>query len=93
MNANELTRAQARAIRAQIEPMRDYLYRLRKRMATRGFPLDDPLFVLVVEAQQAIGQLFMDVAARGYSGPIEAPRTRPLNPLDQRSARKRHDRR
>ena len=93
MKADQLTRAQCRAIKAKIESMRDYLHRLRTRMAKRGFPPDDPMYLLVLQAQQGVGELFMDVAARSYSGPIDVPKSPPPNPLDQRSARKHHDRR
>jgi hypothetical protein len=89
MNSREITRRQAQAVKAQIEPMRDYLHRLRVRMANRGFPPDDPLYLLVTGAQQSIGALFMDVANRAYGGPIDPPQKKEPNPLDQRSARKR----
>ena len=92
MRSDELTRAQCRAIRAKVEPFRDYLHRLRVRMAKRGFPPADPLYRLVLNAQQAVGELFMDVAARGYSGPINTPKPKPFDSLDKRTARK-HERR
>ena len=43
MQANDLTRDQARALKNKLHPMLDYLGRLNKRIAGRGFPDDDPL--------------------------------------------------
>ena len=58
--------------------------------ATAGFghaskPLHD-------EYQYSVGELFMDLAVRAYSGPIDAPKPKPFDSLDQRTARK-HERR
>jgi hypothetical protein len=47
MNADEVTRSQARIIREKVVPMRAYLFALKKRMASRGFAPGDPLFELV----------------------------------------------
>ncbi len=93
MKADDITRRQAQAIKAKIDPMRDYLYRLRTRMMKRGFQPDDRLYQLVVEAQQAIGELYMDVSARAFGGPISPPADAETAWLDRRSARRRHDRR
>lgn len=92
MNSNDLTRAQCRAIRAKFEPFRDYLYRLRVRMSKRGFPPDDPLYVLVLKAQQSVGELFVDIEFRTKCGPTDAPKPVPFDSLDKRTARK-HERR
>jgi hypothetical protein len=89
MDSSQVTRRQAQAIKVRVEEMRDYLYRLRVRMAKRGFPPDDPLYSLVVEAQQSIGELYMDVCSRAYGGPTITPLPNTTAWLDKRSARKR----
>jgi hypothetical protein len=89
MDSSQLTRRQAQAIKVRVEETRDYLHRLRVRMAKRGFPPDDPLYVLVVEAQRSIGELYMDTCNRAYGGPTTAPPANRTAWLDQRSARKR----
>ena len=89
MDSSEVTRRQAQAIKVRVEEMRDYLHRLRVRMAKRGFPPDDPLYVLVVEAQKSIGELYMDVCSRTYGGPTSPPSVNKTAWLDQRSARNR----
>jgi hypothetical protein len=93
MNADEVTRRQPRTIRARVEEMRKYFYRLRTRMAQRGFDPSDPLFVLVKNAELAVGELFVDLEIRTREGPVSIPEARRTEVLDQRSARKRHDRR
>ena len=88
MDSSQVTRRQAQAIKTRVEDMRDYLYRLRTRMRNRGFPPEDPLYILVVQAQQSIGELYMDVANRAYCGPTIPPTENKTAWLDQRSARK-----
>jgi hypothetical protein len=89
MDSSQVTRRQAQAIKSRVEEMRDYLYRLRIRMSKRGFPPDDPLYMLVVEAQQSIGELYMDCCNRAYGGPTSTPPANKTAWLQQRSARKR----
>jgi hypothetical protein len=89
MDSSQVTRRQAQAIKNRVEEMRDYLHRLRVRMAKRGFPPDDPLYALVVAAQQSIGELYMDICGRTYGGPNSTPSAKRTAWLDQRSARKR----
>jgi len=89
MDSSQVTRRQAQAIKTPVEDMRDYLHRLRVRMAKRGFPPDDPLYRLVVEAQQSIGELYMDICGRAYGGPSSTPPAKETPWLEQRSARKR----
>lgn len=89
MDSSQVTRRQAQAIKSRVEEMRDYLHRLRVRMAKRGFPPDDRLYLLVVEAQQSIGELYMDVCNRAYGGPCNTPPANKTAWLEQRSARKR----
>jgi hypothetical protein len=65
MRCDELAPAQCRAIQAKVEPFRVCLHRLRVRLARRGFPPEEPLYLLVLNAQRAVGEMFVDVAARG----------------------------
>ena len=51
MQSYDLTRDQARALLVKLEPMLDYLNKLRHRMQSKGFPLDDPLWLTVSKAQ------------------------------------------
>jgi hypothetical protein len=60
----EVTRRQARIVMAKIEPMLGYLTRLRRRMGSRGFTQDDPLYSLVQHAEQAVQRLRDDLRAR-----------------------------
>jgi hypothetical protein len=59
MNCDQVTRRQARTIRARVAEMRMYFCRLRTRMTHRGFLAEDPLFVLVQTAEQAIDELYV----------------------------------
>jgi hypothetical protein len=43
MELRELTTAQLAALQAKLQPMHDYLHRLRARMARQGFAGGDPL--------------------------------------------------
>jgi hypothetical protein len=88
MNSSQVTRRQAQAIKNRVEEMRDYLSRLRTRMRNRGFQQEDPLYTLVVQAQQSIGELYMDVSNRAYTGPASPPAENESAWLNQRSARK-----
>jgi hypothetical protein len=93
MDSNEVTRRQARVIMARVGPMRDYLFRLRSRMEQRGFTREDRLFALVKAAELAIGELYVDVEFQMRCGPVEVPPQKRTAWLEQKSARKRHDRR
>jgi hypothetical protein len=79
MDSSQITCRQAQAIKVRVEEMRDYLHRLRVRMAKRGFPPDDPLYQLVVEAQKSIGELYRDICNRAHGGPTctQPPTRRP----------------
>lgn len=93
MNADQVTRRQARAIRSRVADMRQYFFRLRTRMVQRGFQSDDPLFALVEQAERAVDELFVDLEIRVREGPVSVPEPTQTPWLEQRSARKRHDRR
>jgi hypothetical protein len=68
MNADELTRAQCRALKNKLEPMASYLHRLRVRMQRRGFPSDDPMLQLVVKAGEAVHELHIEMQCRAMDG-------------------------
>lgn len=93
MNCEQVTRRQARTIRARVAEMRMYFYRLRTRMTHRGFHPDDQLFALVQTAEQAIDELYVDLDTRVHEGPVSLPQPKKTSWLEQRSARKQHDRR
>jgi hypothetical protein len=68
MTSDDLSPDQCDALSAQIRPMLGYLGRLSKRMAKTGFPRNDPLRVLVSNAEDAVHRLrihahYMAVAA------------------------------
>jgi hypothetical protein len=74
MKADNLTRAQYRALKNKIEPMVGYLHRLRVRMQKRGFPPEDPLMELVMKATDAVNLLHADVHCRSIDGQGFNPR-------------------
>jgi hypothetical protein len=73
MDSAQVTRRQARIVRAKIEPTRDYLTKLRRRMQQRGFTSDDELMGLVIAAEQALHSLCSDLQLRVWDGPKESP--------------------
>lgn len=78
MESDDLTNAQAWQLDAQLRPMLDYLFKLRCRMDSAGFPPDDPL---VCEVQQALDatRLLIDrvrllaIRGTGYAGGRSPP--------------------
>jgi len=68
MNADDLTRGQAGALKNKLEPMVSYLNRLGKRMSGRGFPDDDPMRLLVAAALKAVFELHAEVQCRSIDG-------------------------
>ena len=68
-----MTRRQARIVRAKIEPTRDYLTKLRRRMQQRGLTSNDELMGLVISAEQALHALCNDLQLRIWDGPKELP--------------------
>jgi hypothetical protein len=51
-----------------------YLHRLRVRMQKRGFPPEDPLMELVMNASDAVNLLHADVHCRSIDGQGFNPR-------------------
>jgi hypothetical protein len=68
MKADDVTRAQARAIFLKVKPTADYLTRLRLRMGKRGFSDGDPLWELVRDAERALHLLRADTECRSIDG-------------------------
>jgi hypothetical protein len=82
MQSNDLTREQAKALQDRLDPMLAYLNKLRHRMQNKGFPLDDPLWLTVSKAQEALMQLMTELRCGTY-------RTR--RPLPKRHSQPQHD--
>jgi hypothetical protein len=60
MRSTDLTREQARALKAKLHPMLGYLARLKRRMVRRGFLNDDPLLAAVVRAEDVMHALHVE---------------------------------
>jgi hypothetical protein len=93
MKDEQVTRLQARVLHARVSGNADVLYRLRSRMTKRGVLPADPLFELVQKAEQAIGEMYVDLNVRRRESPLSVPEPQHTPWLEQKSARKRHDRR
>ena len=58
-----MVRPQAAALKVRIGPMVSYLVRLRERMIKVGFPMVDPLYQSVREAEVALRDLAVKTIA------------------------------
>jgi hypothetical protein len=85
MRSDQVTRRQARIVRDKIEPTRDYLTKLRRRMQWRGFTSDDELMGLVIAAEQALHTLCNDLQLRIWNGPKEKPPEAPSTGKSKRA--------
>ena len=61
MQSDDLTRAQARALKNKLQPMLGYLNRLKQRMRRRGFMPDDRLLTAVCRAEDAVHALHVEI--------------------------------
>src|SRR3954471_11915618 len=61
MQADDLTREQAAALKNKLRPMLGYLAKLKRRMVQRGFLTGDPLLDAVVNAEDAVHALHVQV--------------------------------
>jgi hypothetical protein len=61
MRSEDLTPAQAQALKEKLRPMLAYLGRLEKRMHKRRFPPDDKLVHLVRHAYNAMHALNVEI--------------------------------
>lgn len=93
MNSEQVTRRQARIIQSRVEPFRMYLHELHERMANRGFGPGDPFLKMVKAAQQSVGEMYVYLEIQRREGPTALPENKTTPWLEQKSARKRHDRR
>ena len=93
MNADDLTREHARAIKNKLDPMISYLNRLGKRMSDRNFPLDDPARIMVGEALAAMYKLRaeMDCRSRDGRGVDNTPKQPTIDELMARKSAPRKD--
>jgi hypothetical protein len=78
MRSDEVTRRQARTIKAALQPTLDYVTRLAARMRTKGFSSDDELMRLVANAEQALHELQNDLLIRTLDGPTAPPAEPPM---------------
>jgi hypothetical protein len=69
----KLSREQAAALSEKIGPMVSYLVRLRERMTKVGFPMVDPLYQSVREAEIAIRDLWVKLHNASCAGGIGKP--------------------
>jgi hypothetical protein len=70
MEGKPIERLQARKIRDALYPGINYPARLQERMIQVGFALDDPLYVLVRKAYDAMLQLSIDLHYRSREGGV-----------------------
>jgi hypothetical protein len=62
VDSSNLTAAQVRRLVATVASQRDYLCRLRDRIAVKGFPDADPLKLAVQRADAAVESLYLVLA-------------------------------
>jgi hypothetical protein len=67
MDTRKLTKDEARKIGKGLFPGANYLIRLRQRMVLAGFSPLDPVFLLVVKAQDTMQHLCSAVHSAGCS--------------------------
>jgi hypothetical protein len=80
MNSFHVTKEQARQLAEALFPPTNFLLRLRNRMHERGFPHDDPLYVLVCDAYEAVNHLRLHVnnlVVQRHVAAVRAVRGRP----------------
>ena len=68
MNAKSIEPDHAKRINRGMRAGLNYLTKLRERMVAVGFLPEDPLFVAVVKAHDAAGELFVAMHYAGCSG-------------------------
>jgi hypothetical protein len=61
VDSSKLQPWQARKIRAALQRATGYLSRLKRRMEITGFPPDDELYLLTVEAHRSMQDLLMEL--------------------------------
>ena len=61
MNRDDITKSLAKKICQALFPPTNYLLRLRHRMESRGFPMEDPLYKAVCAAYEAVNRLRIEM--------------------------------
>jgi hypothetical protein len=64
MDSSKLQPWQARKMFAALQRATGYLSRLKRRMEVTGFPPDDPLYLVTLQAQRAMQDLLMELHYR-----------------------------
>jgi hypothetical protein len=97
VDSNGLKKWQVEIIGAALRPALGYLSRLQRRMEVRGFPPQDPLYQLVLQAYQAMHHLGMELhystcngvfrptPAAPNSEDTPAPHQPPVGPVDPKN--------
>jgi hypothetical protein len=73
MRCDDLTAAQARALKNQLQPLLSYLNRLKHRMRRRGFPSNDRLLTAVCRAEEAVHALHVEIHYLGCGDKVFRP--------------------
>jgi hypothetical protein len=74
MQCDDLTAAQARALKNKLQPMLGYINRLKQRMRRRGFPPDDRLLMAVCRAEDALHSLHVEIHYLACGEKVVGPR-------------------
>jgi hypothetical protein len=70
MKSNDLTQWQRHALRNKVRPMAQYINRLKKRMVSKAFRSDDPLFDAVLGAERATHALMVQMELLANPGRV-----------------------
>jgi hypothetical protein len=73
MDQHDLTKDQFTRLHEALFPTANLLNRLERRMSRLGFPVNDPLYLLVVKAQSAIQDLYVHVHYLSCSSGVGPP--------------------
>ena len=73
MKSEDIVTWQAKVMRKNLEGSLRYLYRLMRRMEKKGFPPDDPLFVKVSAAYDAMLSLCVSLHYLSCSSGVWKP--------------------
>jgi hypothetical protein len=74
VDSNGLKPWQAKRIGAVLYPALGYLSRLQRRMEQRGFPAQDPLYLLVTRAFEVLHHLCIELHYRSCDRGVGRPR-------------------
>ena len=74
---------QAEQVNKALYPLANYLVRLRSRMEKVGFLPDDPVFLLVAKAQDAVQHLMVELHYRSCRSGVGRPESEDPQPEGQ----------